>query len=110
MSTRYKELEGKLFRVYCSGNSELYASYTSVKNSCLEKTAKFIYKQGYEYFTMLAHDEDTQVYDNGYSVYQGYSTHNITQNRVAVHTQAYIIRCITKKELKNFSNYYRVSD
>ena len=55
----HEELEGKLFRVYCSGNSELYASYTSVKNSCLEKTAKFIYKQGYEYFTMLVHDEDT---------------------------------------------------
>ena len=59
---------------------------------------------------MLAHDEDIQVYDNGYSVYQGYSIQKITQNRITVYTQAYIIRCITKKELKNFSNYYRVSD
>ena len=68
------------------------------------------YKQGYELFTILAHDEDTQVYDNGYSIHQSYNTHNITQNRVAIHTQTHIIRCITKKELKNFSNYYRVSD
>ena len=59
----YEYLDGKIFRIFCGGNG--YASYEFVKNNCMYNTANFVSTHGYNYFTMLSKNGDTNQIQSG---------------------------------------------
>lgn len=99
----YEHLEGKLFHIFCGGNG--YANYDFVKNSCMYKTAAFVSDNGYKYFYMVSKDGDTSKTQSGYVSNGVFIPYEIIK-----HSQSYTILFLNKSEIKNYSNFYKVSD
>ena len=99
----YEKLDGKLYHIFCGGNG--YASYSFVKDHCMYNTAKFVYENGYNYFSMLTQTGDTDKSTGGY-----YSNGVYIPYDVVKHSQYYSILFLTKAETKKASNFYKVSD
>ena len=99
----YENLDGKLYSVFCGGNG--YASYSFVKDRCMQNTAKFVNDNGYQYFSMLANTGDTEKSTGGYISNGVFIPYEIVK-----HAQYYTIMFLTKNETKKASNFYRVSD
>ena len=99
----HEYLDGKIFRIFCGGNG--YASYEFVKNNCMYNTANFVSTHGYNYFTMLSKNGDTNQIQSGYVSGGVYIPTTITK-----HSQYYTILFINEDMINKFDNYYKVSD
>lgn len=126
-----EDLEGKLFAIGCYGNGSTGLQY--VDDKCKRYMAEFAYNRGYDFFSVLAQDGETNsstssytinqpvttysnasVYSGGYSAYgYGSSTTYVPQTNyytVTTHTKAYVFVLIDKTEKNKYKNYYKVSD
>ena len=103
----YDNLDGKIYSIFCGGND--LTDYNFVKNSCMQDTASFVRKNGYEYFSMLAKDGNTSS-EKVFYTYNIGGTMVTSPETITKHSQSYTIVFVDENNLNKVNNYYKVSD
>lgn len=119
-----EELSGRVFTINCTGNE--YDGVQEVENLCRKYVSEFSYQQGYNYFTILNSNRNSQTSTNTYTTrtpvntyyknskgesayYTTYVPQNTTYN-VTKHSLYYMFVLIKEDEKEEWKNYYKVSD
>jgi len=121
----------RIFTISCNGDE--FVDSKDVDKKCRKYASKFAFEKGYLYFSVIGQDggsntsvrsyttttpvttySNASIYGGGYSAYDsGTSTTYIPQTHNYTVTNSYknyTFVLIGEKELKDWPNYYRVSD
>jgi len=108
-----KIYENKIFEASCKYD------YSNFHKKCLTKIAKFVKEHGYEYFTMIYQNKDTNTTTGVMPIHSG--SYNYRNNAYTSTTsyvpyssteevREYVFVLMNESDIENTDNYYKVSN
>jgi len=111
----------RIFNISCEGDD--YSGKNKVEEKCKEFASKFAFDKGYLYFSVLDHNNSSNVKIGSYTTYTpvtsyssygyGSSTSYIPQTNIStdtIYNKTYMFVMIGENELNDWNNYYKVLD
>lgn len=95
----YEHFDGKLFSIFCGGNSS--AEWSEVNNKCMHEMSKFVYSKGYEYFSVIDRKSNTS---------RTLSSINGNIYTIKKHGIYYYFVLLEEGEKLTAKNFYKVTD